>query len=133
MILNLTLDNLKRILCRLLYNVEWMLTQNSQGTLYERCMVSMAPRHDRAAHISFHKVRQQEHLRMSCKLGDLPEVSLALNPRGRTWWKLAKRLFSYLSNGGTRLEEPANLFHVYNDDIGNMAIHYIALGSKPTL
>ena len=70
---------------------------------------------------------------MSCKLGDLSEVALALNARGGTWWKLMKRLFSYLSTGAASLEEPADLFYVYDDDIGNLAIHYIALGSKPTL
>ena len=133
MIRDLTLEYIKAILCQFLQNAEWMLTQLYQGTLYAERAVSMAPRHDRAAQISFHKVRQQEHLRMYCKLGDLPEVSLALNSRGRTWWKLAKRLFSYLSKGGASSEEPADLSYVYNDDIGNMAIHYIALGSKPTL
>ncbi len=70
---------------------------------------------------------------MCCKLGDLPGVALALNPRERIWWKLAKQMLSYLTTGGASLEEPADLFHVYSDDNGNMAIHYIALGSKPTL
>ena len=93
----------------------------------------MASRHGRAAQIGVHKLRQQEHLRMCCKLGDLPGVALALNPRERTWWKLAKQMFSYLTTGVASSEEPADLLHVYSDDIGNMAIHYIALGSKPTL
>lgn len=133
MICNLALDYIRRIVVSWLRDLDWLLTQPDRGTFSGRSGVSMAPRQGHAARISYHKVWQQDHLRMSCKLGDLPEVALALNPRGRSWWKLAKRLFSYLSTGGASLEEPADLFYVYDDDIGNLPIHYIALGSTPTL
>ena len=133
MIRDLALDNIRRIVVSWLRGIDLLLTQPDQETFSGRSGASMAPRSGRVSQTNFHKVWQQDHLRMSCKLGNLPEVALALNPQGGTWWKLAKWMFSYLSTGAASLEEPADLCYVYNDDIGNMAIHYIALGSKPTL
>ena len=63
------------------------------------------------------------------------QVALALKPKASLWWKYAKRLFSYLStsNMGHGFDEPADLGWAHDDDLGNMPIHYIALGSKPSL
>lgn len=65
------------------------------------------------------------------------QVALALKPKASLWWRCARTLLSYLGTtskvGQGPSEEAADLGWSYDDDLGNMPVHYIALGSKPTL
>ena len=65
------------------------------------------------------------------------QVAHALKPQELLWWRYARKLLSYLSTSAAKhrslSEEAADLDWVYDDDCGNLPIHYIALGTKPSL
>ena len=83
--------------------------------------------------------REQEiqggHLNIVSEL--MLQVAHALKPQEYLWWRYARKLFSFLSTSAAKQrdssEEAAELDWAYDDDAGNLPIHYIALGAKPSL
>ena len=67
----------------------------------------------------------------------LLQVAHALKPQEHLWWRYARKLLGFLSASaakqGNPAEEAADLDWAYDDDAGNLPIHYIALGTKPPL
>ena len=65
------------------------------------------------------------------------QVAHALKPQEFLWWRYARKLLGYFSTSAakqrTLCEEAADLDWAYDDDTGNLPIHYIALGTKPSL
>ena len=67
----------------------------------------------------------------------ISQVANALKPQEHLWWRYARMLLGYLSSSAAQQrklsEEAADLDWAYDDDAGNLPIHYIALGTKPSL
>ena len=65
------------------------------------------------------------------------QVAHALKPQEYLWWRYARKLLRFLSASAAKQrnlsEEAADLDWAYDDDAGNLPIHYIALGTKPSL